>query len=200
MANYTNTELEAKVQALLAEGKSLGEALAIIMKEAEASKPAGYGARRDTIGYLSTSNDLYDIKRLKNIAKAKISKSKNLPDSIARYKKEIEAADKRINELTRIINSADEPWKKAMEFNEPAKSAFTYYLNSLKDKVDAECDKLTKGWTRAQVKAALLNITPVIPEESPEELKPIWKERIEHQDMLVITVARKISLTKKLSK
>lgn len=187
--------ISTQVQALMTTGKTLEEALQLALAEAQHTQ-----VRRDNIEYIKTLHNIPEVRRMKKVAYAKISKSKGKDDAIARYKLEVEAADEKLNELLAEVNSAKKPWEKAMELGEDAAAAFNYYLSSYKDNVDKLVDKKTKGITKAEVKVALLKINPEIPEDFPEMFKSVAAERVHNGDMMLVTVLRKVAYLKSLKK
>ena len=215
MANKTTVtltaELIAKIAVLQAQKIPLGVALEKVMAEAEAeglltktvivSHTGGTGGgnsgpRRDTVGYLDKLENIPEVRRVKKIAYAKISKSKGKEDAIARYKLEIEKADEVLNRLLADVNSAEEPWKRAMELGESADAAFNYYLTSYTANIEAAVKIKSKGLTNAQVKAALQVLKATVPDDLPEILKATWERRVENQDMMLITLSKKVAFLK----
>jgi len=192
----TNQILETKrtlsevFEQALSQGKSKEEALQMIV--AEASKKVS-SPRRDNIQFIQSLNSIPEVRKAKKVAYAKVSKSKDKPEAVARYQLEIQAADKRLNELLSEVNQAKEPWKKAMELGEDAKGAFTYFIQSYKDAVDKKVEKATGKMTKSEVKAALLKLSPSIPTDLPEVLKTVASDRVHNQDMMLITIFRKVS-------
>lgn len=191
--------LTTKYEALIKSGMTQEEALKSLVTEAS-QKTTTSNPRRDQVAYIESLNSIPETRKARKIAYAKISKSKGKPDAIARYQLEIKAADKKLNELITEVENAPEPWKKAMELGEDAKGALTYFINSYKDKVDTDLDKKTKSKTRAEVKAALLKLTPSIPSDFPEILKDAASERVNNGDMMLVTVFRKVAYLKSLTK
>lgn len=187
--------ISTKVQELMKGGKTLDEALQLALADAQHVNP-----QRDNIAYIKSLRNIPEVRRMKKVAYAKISKSKGKEDSIIRYKLEVAAADERLNELLSEVNAASKPWEKAMELGEDAAAAFNYYLSSYKDNVDKLMDKKTKNVTKAEVKAALLKINPEIPEDMPEMFRPVAADRVHNGDMMLMTVLRKVSYLKSLKK
>lgn len=214
MANQTTvtltSELLAKITELQTQGFTLGTALEKVMAEAEeqglltktvtvhtgGNGGGSTGPRRDTVAYLDKLQNIPEVRRVKKIAYAKISKSKGKEDAIARYKLEIEKADEVLNELLADVNSAAEPWKRAMELGESADGAFNYYLASYTPEVEAAVKLKSKGLTNAQVKAALQVLPTATPDDLPEILKPTWERRVENQDMMLVTLSKKVAFVK----
>ena len=185
-----------RVQELLNSGMTMEEAIGVVLQERVAAN-ASSGPRRDNIAYINGLTNITEARRCKKIAYAKISKSKGKIVAIARYKEEVAAATKIVESLVGQAQVAKVPWKKAMELGEDAAGAFNYYyLTPLAEKIDKALAKKTKGMTRGQVKAAILAILPSTPEDVPEVLKPVWAARMAHGDMMVITLARKLTFVK----
>ena len=174
----------------LSQGKSKEEALQMIV--AEASKKVS-SPRRDNIQFIQSLTSIPEVRKAKKVAYAKVSKSKDKPEAVARYQLEIQAADKRLNELLSEVNQAKEPWKKAMELGEDAKGAVTYFIQGYKEEIDKKLEKAVGKMTKSEVKAALLKITPTVPADLPEVLKDVASERVHNQDMMLITIFRKVN-------
>ena len=187
--------MTSKIQELVAEGKTLEEALQVVLTESSKTQP-----RRDNVAYIESLTNLPEVRRVKKIAYAKISKSKGKDEAIARYKQEIEAADLKLTELLKEVNSAECPWKKAMELGEDAASAFNYYFSTYKDQIDKEVEKKAKGKTKAEVKAALIKISPVLPGDMPEIFHEVAVERVQNGDMMVVTVLKKVGYLQSIKK
>lgn len=188
-----------RVQELMEAGKSLEEALALVIEEA---KLAGQGSntRRDNIAYIKSLRNLPEARRCKKIAHAKISKSKGKAASIANYRAEIAAATEVIKALEKEIESAEIPWKKAMELGEDAAGAFNWYLAGITGAIE-EAVKEAKGkMTNAELKAALLAIQPKVPSFVPKVFKGVWATRMSRMDMQVIALAKKAAFVKGESK
>lgn len=194
--NTSATEKMAQeIQKLMSEGKTLEEAL----QQVVTVKTVSVG-RRDTLAYIKECRNIPEVRRLKKIAYAKISKSKGKLDAIARYKEEIKVAEDRLNDLIKEVNAAEIPWQKAMELGEDADAAFNYFFSSFKEQVDKALDKATKSMTRAQVKAELQTTTPKLPSKLPELLQPAMQKRMDNQDMQVITTAKKLVMYNRIKK
>lgn len=197
--NLVTNEMTKKVEALVKSGKSLQEALEVVL--AEIVKPVAVG-RIDHVAYIKGLRNIPEVKRVRKIAYAKISKSKGKVEAIARYKLEIEEADKKLNELLAEVDAAASPWEKSMELGEDAAAAFNYYFLTLKINYDMQMEfvKKQKSMTNAQLKAALQDTKVAIPSSVPKVLQPVMLDRINNGDMMVITTAKKVSLISKLSK
>jgi hypothetical protein len=187
--------IAAKVQELIDSGKSTDEALREVL-EAELPKAR---TGKDNIANIKALRNIPELRRVRKIAYAKISKSKGKEDSIARYKKEIEACDLRINELIAEVNAAEIPWKKAMELGEDAAGALNYFIPDFKDRVDGALDRITKDMTKAKIKSQLQDLQAKVPSQVPDELKAAFQERVDHSDMMLITICKKMALVSKLS-
>jgi DNA repair exonuclease SbcCD ATPase subunit len=185
--------ITAKVQELMATGKTMQEAMQEVLT-AEL-KPT---TAKDNVGKIKELRNLPELRRVKKIAYAKISKSKGKEDSIARYKEEIKACETRINELIAEITASEVPWKKSMELGEDAAGALNYFLADYKTKIEEELGKKTKGMTNAKIKSALQETKATVPQDIPEELKAPLMNRIERGDMLVITLCKTVSFLQTL--
>lgn len=186
----STVDLAKRVEALVKSGKSLQEALQVALGEVKAPVPAG---RIDHIAYIASLRDLPEVRRVRKIAYAKISKSKGKTEAIARYKLEIVEADKKLNELLAEVDGAEVPWMKAMELGENAAGAFNFYLGDYEAGVEAELKdlKLKANLTNAQLKAALQVTKVLVPNDVPEVFREVILQRINNGDMRLITIARK---------
>ena len=203
-------EMMAQLNKLVQEDKmTLEEALQKVWAEAftasqksQAMVSRSGQPKKDNIAYIQSLTDLPEVRRVKKVAYAKKSKSKNNPEAVARYEQEIKAAEDKLNELLALVNSAETPWLKAKELGEPVEGQFNYFLLPYEEKLNDQVDAIAakRKLTKAQVKAALLAIKPEVPEDIPEELKAAMQTRIDNKDMRVVTVARKAAFVKKYSK
>ncbi len=182
-----------KIQALMAQGKTLEEAIGLTMTKAPSTKRTG-----DKLQELKEMRDLSDLRAARKIAYASLSKSKNRPEAVARYKAEIEAATERLNELLAEVNAAEIPWKKALELGDTVDGAFQFFIQDMEQLVNKELDKLTTGLTKAQIKASLMKMTRKVPSRIPEDLRACAQTRVEHNDMRVITLIQKIWLIEEI--
>lgn len=198
-------EMMKQLNDMVAQGMSLEQALQMAFEAGLKAKPKAHRngqPKKDNIAYIQGLMDLPEVRRVKKVAYAKKSKSKNNPEAVARYEREIAAADAKLNELLAMVEAAETPWLKAKELGEPVEGQFNYYLLPYEDELNKQVDAIAarKKATKAQVKAQLLAIKPGVPEEIPEELKPAMQTRIDNKDMRVVTVARKAAFVKKYSK
>ena len=198
-------EMMTEINQLVANGMPLEQALQMAFEaglKAQTKVSRSGQPRKDNIAYIESLTNLPEVRRVKKVAYAKKSKSKNNPEAVARYEKEIAAADAKLNELLQLVNSAETPWLKAKELGETVEGQFNYFLLPYEDELNGKADAIAAKAkaTKAQVKAKLLAIKPEVPEDVPEELRPAMQTRIDNKDMRVVTVARKAAFVKKYSK
>lgn len=199
--NRTQTitlELMAKINELTANGMELEAALFQVLTEAETkiqARPQVGQQKRDHIAYIESLTNLPEIRRVRKVAYAKISKSKGKEEAIARYKKEVDAATAKLNELLAEIDRSETPWLKAKEFGEDKDSQLNYWVRQqeelLEDKLETYAKKgnLTKAQVKAKVTEAKVDLSVV-----PEELRATAQDRISRKDMRVQTVIKKMAI------
>lgn len=198
--NRTQTitlELMAKINELTANGMELEAALFQVLTEAETkiqARPQVGTQKRDHIAYIESLKNLPEIRRVRKVAYAKISKSKGKEEAIARYHKEVDAATAKLNELLAEIDRSETPWLKAKEFGEDKDSQLNYWVRQqeelLEDKLEARAKKgLTKAQIKAKVTEAKVDLSVV-----PEELRATAQDRISRKDMRVQTVIKKMAV------
>lgn len=198
--NRTQTitlELMAKINELTANGMELEAALFQVLTEAETkiqARPQVGTQKRDHIAYIESLKNLPEIRRVRKVAYAKISKSKGKEEAIARYHKEVDAATAKLNELLAEIDRSETPWLKAKEFGEDKDSQLNYWVRQqeelLEDKLEALAKKgLTKAQIKAKVTEAKVDLSVV-----PEELRATAQDRISRKDMRVQTVIKKMAV------
>ena len=195
--NVTNEALEKanQIQELLNKGYSLAQAITLVGVATHNTT-----TKRDTIEFLKTCNDISEVRRLRKIAYAKISKSAGKADAIARYQKEIEAADRRLNELMADVYSAATPWKRAMELGMDADGAFNIFLQDYKEQVDKSAEsiaktlKLTNAAFKTEVNSMKSELVDI-----PEELLESAGKRVRNNDMQVVTVLKRAAFIRKHS-
>lgn len=188
-----------KILELMAQGVKPEEAIQQVLQEEETKiKVKGAGRQViDRIAYIQGLTNIQEVRKSRKIAYAKQSKSKDKPEALARYKKEVEVATTRLNELMAEVNQAECPWRKAIELGETVDGAIQFYIQDLENQVAGDWEKAGKGATKAQIKVfcqkATINLELV-----PEELRASAKSRIDRKDMRLISTLQKAQALKDL--
>lgn len=169
------TEQAEKIQQLMAEGKTLEEALQLTSQKAK-KNPI------DRISYIQALENISELRKARKTAYAKKSKSKDKPETLERYQKEIDVSTERLNQLLAEVNSSETPWKKALELGETPEGAIQYFLTSLE--AESEAYFATVDIPKSQIKS-LLNKTVIQTEFVPEELREPFAKRLESRDQRV---------------
>lgn len=192
VGNVVAEKAAKRVTELVTGGMELKDALTKVLEEAKiqvvSSAPRGMAISR-----IKKSRNIPELRNIRKIAYAKISKSKGNEPAIARYRLEVKAAEAKLNVLLGEVSQARYPWKMAMKLGEDAAGAFNYYLETLKNEVDQAIVVLKKQRTNAQVKAETQVQDIVVPDQVPAELKPAMQGRIKNGDMQVITICRQLA-------
>lgn len=178
------TSQAEKITALLAEGKTLEEALAVTSLKTKRESV-------DRIEYISNLASLEELRLARKTAYAKKSKSKDKPEALARYQAEIDLASSRINELIAEINESQVPWMRAIELGETADGSVQYFLTDTELEVNEYFEKAVG--TKAQIKA-LTRQTPPNTDFVPDELKDAFIRRLGNQDQRVQVLASRYNL------
>lgn len=179
-------QMAEKVQKYMAEGKTLQEALTL------ATAKTGRQTI-DRVAYIKGLTNLVEIRKTRKTAYAKRSKAKDKPETMAKYQLEIDAASVRLNELLAEVNSAECPWKKALEYGETTDGALQYFINEIETEVSEKIDKL--GLSKAKLKA-LLQATIPDTEFVPEELLESYTRRIKNRDQRLCVLSQRVQFLK----
>lgn len=180
----TNT-MATRIEELLGTGKTLQEALDIVMKESQVAQPKIV----DRVTWISSLGNITELRTATKIAFAKKSKSKGNPEAIARYEKEIKAGQARLNEL---LAQVDGDYKKALELGESIEGAAHLFLQEVKSKVDNKIEHI-QGITKAEIKRQVQKMDIEFPKNTPEDIQKILEDRAKRGDMLVITTLKRIA-------
>lgn len=188
----TSEEVKAmadKILAMIAEGKSLPEALAATLPTAKPQR-----IQIDRVAYINSLDNLKDLKAARKTAYAKKSKAKGKPEAEARYQKEIDTATARYNEYVSEVNNSACPWKKSIELGVGVEGALQYFVQDLEHKTNDELEELVKALkpvpTKAQVKTFVTQSKPTL-NFVPDELKAGFQKRLETRDQRVYTLAQR---------
>lgn len=189
-------EMADKIEALVAGGKTMAEALAEVVP-LKATR-----TRIDRIAYIESLDNLKDLRSARKTAYAKKSKAKGKPEAEARYNQEIEVATRKLNELASQINSATYPWKKALELGDTPEGALQFLIQDLEQESKAKLDYLTKAMdpvpTKAEIKTFVAQ-SKVATDFIPEELRAAFRRRLESRDQRVYTLAQRMQAIEDLT-
>jgi len=186
-------EAAARIEELLKEGKTLAEALQMVMPKAKAQRTVV-----DRVALIREMTNPEEIRAARKIAYAKKSKSKDKPDALARYQAEIDAATERLNEIIALINSSECPWKKALELGETPDGALQYWIGDTEIAVNEKLQELMTGVTKAGIKTFVNETKLDNFDFVPSELVESFKNRIKNNDQRARTLAQKMQAIKDL--
>jgi hypothetical protein len=183
----TTLTKEERLVALQAEGKSLEEALEIIIKE---YAPAPI---KDKVKYIQQLNDISEVRLMVRRAHAKKSKSEKEATK-ERYQLEVDAGNKRLNEL---LSKANEDITELIKLGESPRKLLHRWIRNREAELKVSIEKM-EG-TRNQ-KKELFNAQPVdTPKSIITELKGIhpdmvdeYQDRVKRNDQGVIALNRKV--------
>lgn len=173
-----------KIKNLMAEGKTLEEALSLTSQKAK-KDPI------DRIAYIQGLNNIAELRKARKTAYAKKSKSKEKPETLARYQQEIDVATERLNTLIAEVTSAEIPWQKALELGETQEGAIQYFLGSIEKESE---DYLREAGIKKSIIKTLLQNTVIHLEFVPAELTEAFQKRIESRDQRVRAAAVRYQL------
>jgi len=194
-----NEALAKRIEELMAEGKTLAEALA------ECKVKSGGTRKRekieDRVAYIKGLNNITEVRKASKAAFAKRAKAK---DTAAedRYGDEIRAARERLEELNEMIMTADDPLAKAIELGEDPSGVVQRMLDTYKGLDDRLSEALRKiDMPKKTAKTLMKNIpADQIPQEIVEKLNklgpeylPIYQQRVKRNDQRCITVNRTLN-------
>jgi hypothetical protein len=173
-----------KIKNLMAEGKTLEEALSLTSQKAK-KDPI------DRIAYIQGLNNIAELRKARKTAYAKKSKSKDKPETLARYQQEIDVATDRLNTLISEVTSAEVPWQKALELGETPEGAIQYFLGSIEKESE---DYLREAGIKKSILKTLLQNTVIHLEFVPTELAEAFQKRIDSRDQRVRAAAVRYQL------
>jgi hypothetical protein len=188
--------LAEQIMAAMAAGKSLEEALSSAIPVGSDGK-VGTSRKPEEIKAL---DDLQELRRIRKVAFAKISKGTKNKATMDNYVNEKVVASERIAEILATIKKAEHPWVVAKAYNEDASGILQFFLDEHQDNLNKIIDKAVKGkLSKAGVKA-LIARSPMTATLVPEELKAAFLERAAKFDQRVVTLARMNGLIDQLRK
>ena len=174
-----------KIQELMTnQNMTLEEALTVVNTKVPRSQI-------DRVALIKAMTSLTDLRKARKTAYAKKSKSKDHPEAAERYQKEITAAADRLNELIALINSADTPWKVALEYGDTPDGALQYFITSLEQEVQVFFN--TTPFTKSELKS-LLQKTKIRQDFIPDDLVEPFQRRLANRDQRLQTLAARYTL------
>lgn len=202
MSMDTN-KMSKRIQELMQEGgKSLEEALAIVMKETIPSNKI-----IDRVAHMRSMSNLSELRNATKIAFAKKSKSKDNPEAIKRYELEIKAGQDRLNELLAEIDQHEHRCTRALELGESPEGAVQLWLEDMEAITNRSLEDyiLDSKSSRASVRRSIGDQKTETPKSVIENLNrhdnrllPIYENRLSRGDQRVATLNRKIHLVESL--
>lgn len=180
----TATAQAQKIQELMNQGMTLEEALTVVTTKVPRSQI-------DRVALIKSMTSLVELRKARKTAYAKKSKSKDHPEAVERYQKEIEAASDRLNELIASINSSETPWLTALQLGDTPDGALQYFITSLEQEVQSFFE--TAPFTKSQLKSLTQN-TRVTQDFIPRDLLEPFQRRLANRDQRIQTLAARYSL------
>jgi uncharacterized protein YoaH (UPF0181 family) len=181
----TQKALADNVARLMAEGKSLEEALTIAL----ADQP-GDSKTHHSLEGIKSMTDLQELRRIRKVAFAKISKGSKNATTMASYHEEQTAASERITELLKEIKASASPWEKAKAYNEDLSGITQIFLDSYQKTLNDKLDKAINGkLTKVAIKG-LIARSKMTTSLVPKELEAGLLVRAKANDQRVVTLLR----------
>jgi hypothetical protein len=192
-------DMSKKIKELMEkEGKSLEEALAIVMKGVVPSNKIV-----DRVAHIRGLSNLVELRNATKIAFAKKSKSKDNPEAVKRYELEIKAGQDRLNELLAEIDQHEHRCLRALELGESPEGAVQLWLEDMEARTNRALEDyiVETRSSRASIRRAIGDQKTETPESLIENLNshdarllPIYENRLSRGDQRVATLNRKIRL------
>lgn len=201
-----NTKLVAeRISKMMAEGKTLEEALQVIQTE-EAAKSTTKVV--DRVAWITEIDNISELRNAIKIAFAKKSKSKDKPEAFARYEKEIKSGQAKLNELLALISKETEGvrWLKALELGESLDGAIQWFIQDRENIVNEQLEELLKGVSKAEQHRKIVAMSTETPESFKERLSNVdgaldaFERRAVSGDQRVVTLIKKVNLEESLRK
>jgi predicted nucleic acid-binding Zn-ribbon protein len=157
-------EATKKIMELVAEGKTMEEAIAEVMK---VMTPTVAGRtildESGLIARMEAETNIEELRKKIKIAFAKKSKSKDKPAE-AKYDAEIRAGQKRLNELLRECEAVEDPIQRIYKYMEMGEAKGTVLQLILK-MLETEADEILKGLrdkmgTKVKDQKSQINVSP----------------------------------------
>lgn len=200
-----NTKLVAeRMTKMMAEGKTLEEALQIIQSEEKVSN----GKVEDRTTWIATLDNISELRNAIKIAFAKKSKSKDKPEAKARYEGEIKAGQAKLNQMLGVIAQETEGvrWIKALELGESLEGSIQWFVQDRENIVNELLEEMFSSISKAELHRKIVAQSSATSEETKERLNTVdgaldaFEKRLVANDQRVITLVKKINLTESESK
>lgn len=201
-----DTKLVAeRISKMMAEGKTLEEALQVIQSE---EQPKSTTKVVDRVAWIADLDNISELRNAIKIAFAKKSKSKDKPEAKEKYEREIKAGQGKLNELLAIIAQETEGvrWIKAMELGESLDGAIQWFIQDRENIVNEQLEELLKGISKAEQHRKVVAMSTETPESFKERLDTVegaldaFERRAVAGDQRVITLIKKVNLEESMSK
>lgn len=195
-ANTLDPQLVKELTDKLAKGEiTQDEAFQMMFNKGQEAGQASKPKTRqvvDRIAYIEGLDNISEVRKARKIAYAKKSKSKDKPEAIARYEREIQAATEKLTQILQVVNSSEHPWKTALEMGETVDGALQFFIQDLEQQVQDEWKEAGKPYTKAQIKTFCQkqDISQVAKELIPEPLQETFTNRIANKDQRLKTLAQ----------
>ena len=197
-----NEMMAVRMEILMEEGKTLTEALTLAQTEF-APPPVTVQSRvaiSNRMEWISSLQRIDELRRAIKIAFAKKAKSKDKPDTIAKYQKEIDAGRARFNKLMSQVNKATLPHMKALELGEDLSGVLQRYLEYKEKGLEDRVKVTTSGLSASSRKNLLGQALVSTPWEVRSELLELgdaylksYEGRATKGDQRIITLNRRMN-------
>lgn len=167
MNNEKYEQMASRIKELMADGKTMEQALAEIN-----TKAPGFGTRQvaDRVEWIKTIDSISELQKAIKTAFAKKSKAKG-EDALKRYEAEIKAGQAHMNELMAQVNTAADPIAKGIELGASEGWVLQRIIDDQEAKVTTEMDaRATKAGISKKTLKGLVNLAP---EATPDSLHDV---------------------------
>jgi|ADurb_Cas_03_Slu_FD_contig_31_2994912_length_1286_multi_2_in_0_out_0_1 hypothetical protein len=187
-------EIVAKATELMKEGKTMEEALQAALADALKGAPKLQGDRLETMSNLRDIQELRKAIKSSNGMKSKMNKN---TQAVERYTAQIKAGQSQLKALMDEINSAEDPFAKAIELNADATDLLNMWLKKKNSEVDAmfKARKEEKKLSNDDAKSIRNMMSSETPEAIAKELKAIseavyeaYQDRLKRNDQWIATI------------
>lgn len=199
--NYADAAV--KMKELMDGGMTMEEALAELKLAPKAASSTGTRTViPDRVAHMNGMNSISELRKAIKIAFAKKSKGKDKPESVEKYQKEINAGQKRLNELLAEVNQAADPIAKAIELGEEPSSVVQRILDQYEDAADTGLKAVqeAKKLTNKTVKDLVANFDTSTPVEIHarlsglgEDYLKVYTDRAGRNDQRILTINKRLN-------
>ena len=192
-----NPEVEArKITELVNGGMSVEEAVRIVLEEVKKRSII-----TDRVEWIKGLDTVAEVRRALRSAHGKKSKART-EEKVAKYQKEVDTANQRLNQLLNEAYEAGDPIKTMIELGEDPKKVLHYWIRSKEEELKDQLGglDLSKNRIKALVAEQKSDTPRVIVEELMKvhkDLPELYENRVGRGDQGVIAINRKVRLLAK---